>query len=196
MSLHHLRRLPALAAACAALALLAGCAGKRPTPAPAASTKADAPAASASQPPPKSTPAPAASPEPEGESKPAGDAQASSRSLYERLGGLPAIEAVVTDFVGNVAADERINAPFAVSDLKLLHRRLVEFVCVATGGPCKYTGRDMKTVHRGMGVTGLQFDALVEALVKTLDKFKVPEREKSELLGALGPLRGEIVEVE
>jgi hemoglobin len=117
-------------------------------------------------------------------------------SLYERIGGLPAIEAVVTDFQQNVAADDRINAPFGVADLKLLHRRLVEFVCVATGGPCQYTGRDMRASHKGMGVTNEQFDVLVGALVKSLDKFKVPEREKSEILGALGPLRGEIVEVE
>ena len=127
---------------------------------------------------------------------PAEPAPAADKSLYDRLGGKPALDAVIADFIGNVAADDRINAPFAVADLKLLHQRLVEFVCVAAGGPCTYTGRDMRAAHKHMGVTNAQFDALVGALVKTLEKFKVPEREKSELLGALGPLREQIVEAE
>ncbi|HEY8211658.1 MAG TPA: group 1 truncated hemoglobin [Myxococcaceae bacterium] len=162
---------------------LSGCAGAKPAAKP--SEAAPSPA--------KSEPAAAEkSPAPAPAEAPAG----SGSSLFDRLGGMPAIEAVIADFMGNVAADERINAPFAVSDLKLVQKRLVEFVCVATGGPCKYGGRDMKAAHRGMGVTNAQFDALVGDLVKTLEKFKVPEREKSELLGALGPLREQIVEAE
>lgn len=117
-------------------------------------------------------------------------------TLFERLGGLPAIEAVVADFQSNVAQDPTINAPFAVADLKLNRKRLTEFVCMATGGPCTYTGRDMTAAHKGMRVTHAQFDSVVAALVKSLEKFKVPEQEKSELLGALGPMRGYIVEVD
>jgi hemoglobin len=166
--------------AIAALGLAMGCGGAKPAVKPAekptASEPAKAPAAS-------SAAAPAEKP-------------AASSPLFDRLGGMPAIEAVIADFVGNIAADERINAPFAVADLKLLQKRLVEFVCVATGGPCQYGGRDMKSVHHGMGVTNAQFDALVGDLVKSLEKFKVPEKEKSELLGALGPLREQIVEAE
>jgi hemoglobin len=79
-------------------------------------------------------------------------------------------------------------------DLGKLRTHLVEFVCVATGGPGPYTGRDMKAAHAGMGITGPQFDALVEDLVKALDKFNVPAQEKGELLGALGPLKPQIVE--
>lgn len=123
-------------------------------------------------------------------------AVAPKKTLYERLGGQPAIEAVVTEFYALVAADKRVNAPFAVADLGALKVKLVDFVCMATGGPCKYTGRSMKASHQGMGVTHAQFDAVVEDLVKALDKFKVPEQEKNELLSALGPLRPEIVEVE
>ena len=70
---------------------------------------------------------------------------------------------------------------------------LVEQICAASGGPCTYTGRDMKTTHAGMGVTGEQFDALVGDLVASLNKFKVPEREKNELLSALGPMKKDIV---
>ena len=116
------------------------------------------------------------------------------KSLYERLGGKEAITAVVDDFVGGVAADKRINGFFANANIPRLKMHLVNQICEASGGPCKYTGGDMKTVHRGMGVTGAAFDALVGDLVATLDKFKVGEREKKELLGVLGPMKKDIVE--
>src|SRR6185503_2730733 len=115
------------------------------------------------------------------------------KSLYDRLGGKDAIVAVIDDFVGNVAADNRINRYFAKTDIPRLKRNLVDQICAATGGPCTYTGRDMKTAHAGMGVTNADFDALVGDLVKSLDKFKVPDKEKGELLGILGPLRPSIV---
>ena len=111
------------------------------------------------------------------------------KSLYDRLGGQPALVAVVA----NVAADNRINGMFAGTDIPRLKRLLVEQICAGTGGPCKYTGRDMKTAHRGMKVTDAHFNALVEDLVKTLDKFKVPAKEKGELLAILGPMRSDIV---
>jgi hemoglobin len=116
------------------------------------------------------------------------------KSLYERLGGKDAITAVVDDFVGRVAADNRINGFFAKANVPRLKMMLVDQICEASGGPCKYTGRDMKTAHRGMGVTNAGFDALVGDLVAALDKFNVGEREKQELLGALGPMKKDIVE--
>ena len=116
------------------------------------------------------------------------------KSLYDRLGGKPAITAVVDDFVGRVAADNRINGKFANTDIPRFKMLLVEQICQASGGPCTYTGRSMKVTHAGMGVSSSDFDALVGDLVATLNKFKVPEREKSELLGALGPMKGDIVE--
>lgn len=122
-------------------------------------------------------------------------ATAQEKSLYERLGGQAAIEAVVKDFAGNVLADTRINQKFAKSDPDRLVTNLIAFVCMATGGPCKYEGQSMKAAHQNMGATEGEFNALVEDLVKTLDKFNVPEKEKNELLGALGPLKPQIVEV-
>jgi hemoglobin len=118
----------------------------------------------------------------------------SDKSLYERLGGKPAITAVVEDFVGRVAADDRINGKFANTDIPRLKMLLVEQICQASGGPCSYTGRSMKATHAGMGVSKADFDALVGDLVATLNKFKVPEREKNELLGALAPMKKDIVE--
>jgi hemoglobin len=114
-------------------------------------------------------------------------------SLYERLGGKPAITAVVDDFVGNVAADARINKRFAGADIPRLKARLVDQVCETSGGPCRYTGASMRDAHKGMQITEPEFNALVEDLVKSLDKFKVPAREKGELLGALGGMKGDIV---
>jgi hemoglobin len=118
---------------------------------------------------------------------------AKDQTLYQRLGGKEAITAVVDDFVARVAADNRINSFFATTDVPRFKRLLVEQICQATGGPCTYTGRDMKTSHKGMGVTDADFNALVEDLVATLDKFKVPAQEKNELLALLGPMRSDIV---
>jgi len=119
-----------------------------------------------------------------------------SPSLYERLGGKDAITAVIDDFVARCAADDRINGKFARTDIPRLKANLVDQVCEATGGPCQYSGRDMRTTHDGMAVTAAEFDALVADLVATLDRFSVGEAEKSELLGALAPMRADIVEVE
>ena len=116
-------------------------------------------------------------------------------TLYSRLGGQPAIEAVVDQFIANVAADDRINARFANADIPRLNRMLVDQICEATGGPCTYTGADMRTAHTGMNITEAEFNALVEDLVAALDQFEVPEQEKSELLGALGGMKGDIVGV-
>jgi hemoglobin len=114
-------------------------------------------------------------------------------TLYQRLGGMNAITAVVDDFVGNVAADDRINSQFAHTDIPHLKRMLVEQLCAGTGGPCTYTGRDMKSAHAGRNISSEQFNALVEDLVKSLNKFNVPAKEQNDLLAILGPMKGDIV---
>ena len=130
---------------------------------------------------------------------PAGGAKADAKAapkkpLFERLGGKPAIEAVIDDFLGRVSQDATINSGFAVAHVPRIRQRLIELVCVGSGGPCTYSGRDMTTAHAGQGITGAQFDTLVGHLVATLDKFKVPAAEKNELLSVLGPMRPAIVE--
>jgi hemoglobin len=121
------------------------------------------------------------------------------KTLYERLGGKKSITAVVDEFVGKVAADTRINSFFqkTAADPKRLakfKKNLVDQICQASGGPCKYMGKDMKSAHAGMGISSADFNALVEDLVAALDKFKVGEKEKNDLLGALGPMKSDIVE--
>lgn len=118
------------------------------------------------------------------------------KSLYVRLGEKPAIEAVIDKFLANVVADPRINSFFTHLDaagVEKLRGHLVDQVCMATGGPCEYKGKDMVTVHTGMNITDAQFDALVEDLVKALDELGVGKTEKDELLAALGGMRGDIV---
>jgi hemoglobin len=116
-------------------------------------------------------------------------------SLYERLGGLDAITAVVDSFVARAAGDDRINQKFARTNLPRLKKELTDQLYEATGGPCTYTGRNMRDTHAGMTVTDGEFDAVIAGLEATLDEFKVPETEQKELLDLLLPLRDEIVEV-
>ncbi len=115
------------------------------------------------------------------------------KSLYDRLGGKPAITAVVDDFIGNVAGDPLINDKFRNTDMPHLNAMLVEQICQATGGPCKYTGKTMQDVHAGMHITDAQFAALVGDLKKSLDKLNVPAPEQTELIGALGAMKPDIV---
>ena len=121
---------------------------------------------------------------------------ASQDSLYKRLGGYDAIAAVTDDFLGRLVTDPKESRFFTglSTDSKArVRQHVVDFLCNATGGPCKYTGRDMRSAHARLGISDAQFTALVEDLVMTLDKLKVPSREKGELLAVLGPMKGDIV---
>jgi len=117
-------------------------------------------------------------------------------SLYKRLGGRDGIAIVVDDFVANMVADARVSARFkglqppAVFKLK---SNLSDQICDATGGPCAYLGRDMKATHKGMNISDAEWSATVENLIKALDKYKVGEKEKKELINALGPMKSDIV---
>lgn len=124
---------------------------------------------------------------------------AATRTLYDRLGGTTAIASVVDGFVANVAADGRINKFFTrvagdTAAMREFKQKLVDQICAGTGGPCTYTGKDMKTAHQGMGLSNADFDALVEDLTKALDAAGVSAADKQELLGVLGPMRTDIVE--
>src|SRR5437764_9139104 len=110
------------------------------------------------------------------------------RTLFDRLGGMDAITAVVQAFRDRVAKDDRINLKFARTDLARLTKMLLDQVCEATGGPCQYLGRSMKEAHAGMGVTTGEFEALVKDSVATLDQFKGGKRKQDELLAIVCPL--------
>ena len=117
-------------------------------------------------------------------------------SLYKRLGGREGIATVVNDFTANMAADARVNARFKDMkgpDIEKFKSNLADQICDASGGPCSYLGKDMKTAHKNMRITEAEWDATVENLVKALDKNNVQATAKQELLGVLGPMKKDIV---
>jgi len=121
---------------------------------------------------------------------------AAQDSLYKRLGGYDALAAVTDDFIGRLATDPKLGRFFVglSTDSKVrVRQHVVDFLCVATGGPCKYTGRDMVTAHTGLGITEEDWDISVKALGDTLNKFKVPADLQQEVVSAIAPLKGQIV---
>ena len=118
------------------------------------------------------------------------------RSLYDRLGGIEFIGAVVRAFEDRAAKDDRINQKFARTNLDRLTEEFAAQLCQDTGGPCTYTGLSMRQAHTNMGVTSGEFDAFMEDLVATLDGFDVGKAEQDELLNNLRPMRADIVEVD
>jgi hemoglobin len=121
-------------------------------------------------------------------------ASAQEKTLCDRLGGTPAVSAVVDSFAGKVLKDDRINKKFAKTDANRLVTNLKGQIGAAAKCPgVTYKGKNMKNAHKGLGTTEGEFNALVEDLVKTLDEFKVPEKEKGELLAVLGPMKKDIV---
>lgn len=124
-------------------------------------------------------------------------ARAQEKSLYERVGGYNALAAVVDDFVGRLVADKQFEKFFvghSIDSRKRIRQHILDQFCAATGGPCVYTGRDMKTTHAGLGITEADWDAAAKHLTESLDKFKVPEKEKNELLAFVTSLKKDIVE--
>lgn len=123
--------------------------------------------------------------------------QAQEKSLYERVGGYNALAAVVDDFIGRLVADKQFEKFFighSIDSKKHIRQHILDQFCAATGGPCVYTGRDMKTTHGGLGITEADWDAAAKHLAASLDKFKVAEKEKAEILAFVTTLKKDIVE--
>ena len=118
---------------------------------------------------------------------------ADNRSLFERLGGQPAINAVVHDFVLTTKADDRINQVFINVDAAKLEQAMDDHVCSITGGGCTYKGKSMTEAHTGMKLSATQFDAFMDDLEKVLAKLAVPKRETGEVLGAFRGLQAQVV---
>jgi hemoglobin len=119
------------------------------------------------------------------------------KSLYDRLGGYNSLAAVVDDFIVRLVTDkefERFFAGHSDDSKKRIRQHILDQFCAATGGPCVYTGREMKTSHMGLGITNTQWDAAAKHLVASLDKYKVPEKEKGEVLTFVTSLKKDIVE--
>lgn len=124
-------------------------------------------------------------------------AQTTTASLYKRLGGYDAIAAVVDDFVPRLVGDAQLGRFFVghAADTKLrIRQHAVDLVCMASGGPCLYFGRDMKTAHKGLGITEADWTTMSNHFVASLDKFKVGQKEKDDLLAIVAGLKKDIVE--
>jgi truncated hemoglobin YjbI/plastocyanin len=163
-----------------AFLLLAGCGGSHKDTAPTPTTAISAPPATTQAPPADQTPEPTSAP-------------SAKKSLYERLGGMPGITALIIEFGGRTRSDPRIKDRFFNTDAANLRRLVIEFFCVATGGPCQYTGRTMETTHERMDLVDDEYDAFIEDLVGALDKLTVPDQDKAELLGLMEPLKPEMI---
>ena len=114
-------------------------------------------------------------------------------TLYEQLGGAPAVDAAVDVFYRKVLSDDRVSHFFDDVDMDRQIAKQKSFLTMVFGGPVAYTGKDMRAAHAGRQITDADFDALVEDLVAALDHFNVPPREKNDLLGLLAPMRKDIV---
>ena len=119
-----------------------------------------------------------------------------TKSLYDRLGGADAINALTESWVARVGGDDRANGKFVRTDIERLMKEVVDQLCEATGGPCTYTGRSMLETHAGMKVTAAEFDVVMQHLDAALDELNVPKTQRDELAGLLRPMRDDIVEVE
>ena len=124
---------------------------------------------------------------------------AAAASLYERLGGIYAIAAVVDDFIDRIMVDPRLNANPLVDEA---HHRVskagfkylvTEMVGWATGGPQHYTGRSMKDSHSHLRITAEEWVAFLDDFQATLDRFGVPAAERDELFAIVQSTRGDIV---
>ncbi len=112
------------------------------------------------------------------------------KAFHERAG----IDRIVVDLIGRCQRDPRIADIFKGTDLVRLHRTLVEQLCYITGGPCRYSGRDMATAHKDMGLQNHDFNALVEDLQAAMDQEGVPFRDQNRLLAKLAPMQRTTVE--
>lgn len=118
------------------------------------------------------------------------------QTLYDRLGGKDGVAAVVDSLIKNVAADPDVKKAFAKTTgpkLDHLKQMINDQICEATGGPCKYTGKDMKTAHAGMKITEKEWDAFVKDFTLALSENKVGDKETGELLAIIAPMHDDIV---
>ncbi len=121
----------------------------------------------------------------------------SDESLYERLGGYDAIAAAAAALMVRIKDDDKLRRFYdhrGADGIAREEKLLVDYLCAASGGPVVYTGRDMKTVHIGMGLDEEDWKRAMTHLTTTLEAFEVPEQEKGELLNFHEALKPEIVE--
>ena len=113
-------------------------------------------------------------------------------SLYQQLGEREGIANVVEDLLYLIVEDERINQQFKGMDVAQFHRNLTDQLCELSGGPCDYTGREMRELHSDMAITDTQFNALAENLILAMEKNDIPTGAQNRLIKQLVPLYPDI----
>ena len=108
--------------------------------------------------------------------------QETTMSVYEKIGGAPAVDAAVDIFYRKVLADDRINEFFDTVDMEGQHAKQKAFLTMAFGGPNEYTGKDMREAHKHMNLTEEHFNAVAECLVGTLRDLNVPQEQIDEVV--------------
>ena len=119
------------------------------------------------------------------------------KTLYERLGGYDAISAVVKDLLPRLMSDSQLGRFWENRGEDGINREeqlLIDYLCSSSGGPLLYTGRDNKTSHKGMGISENDWDKFIGHLNSTLDKFQLPQQERSDVIGFIESTKGDIVE--
>lgn len=117
----------------------------------------------------------------------------SKPTLYEQLGGMPAIESIAGNFVYEIGYDQQIVKHFEETNLDRFYGKMIEHLCMVTDGPCEYTGDSMKVVHEGMDITEAEFNRIVELLINAMNRAEIPVRLQNRILARLAPLRGDII---
>jgi hemoglobin len=115
------------------------------------------------------------------------------KTLYASMGGETVLRSAVDHFADNVQTDDRINFTFAEADMLKFKKLIFEQLCNLSGGPCKYTGRDMRTSHAKLNINNAEFNALAEDLYIALDQAGVPYRLQNKLMALLAPMQHQIV---
>ena len=123
-----------------------------------------------------------------------GAAARSAPTLYDELGGADGVEALTAQFIREIAADERIRGHYRDTDIGRFHVKVQEQMCARTGGGCTYTGDDMKRTHGGMNIQPGEFNAIVEALMKAMDKRGLSVTTQNKLLALYAPMRADIID--
>jgi hemoglobin len=114
-------------------------------------------------------------------------------SLYQRIGGHAVLESIASGWVDQVVVDPALKARFAATNADQFKARLTALLCEISGGPEVYTGKDMKTAHRGMNVSDAEWKSFIENLRSVLDTMKIPPAYEEELLVKVEPMKGIIV---
>ena len=114
-------------------------------------------------------------------------------SLYDEIGGQPVLETLVDNFIMEIVSDNRVLPRFLDSNVNRFREKMIEHICLLADGPCIYTGDDMVQVHAGMNINSAEFNAIVEDLMRAMDKTGIALSSQNQILERMAPLRPQVI---